>query len=117
VKPVHGWLQLSLRSLLLVLTICAVWLGWQMYRKRQLQGQQKAAAAAVKALCGEAQRSLSSRSPIAVALERNDAENIFFLPDKQISDDDLRLLESAPMTRGLYLSHNKITDQGLAHLK
>jgi hypothetical protein len=81
------------------------------------QAEQQRAVAAVKALGGEASFSYSSGSPMAMFLERQDAENDFMLMEKNIQNDDLKIFASAEMTRSLRLFRNKITDDGLVHLK
>ena len=116
-KSTRRWFQFSVRSLLIVLTICAASLGWYLHRWREQQNEQRKASAAVRALGGSAQSSFSSSSPVSMILERHNAENGFTLNEKQVSDDDLRIFESARLTRSLYLFKNKITDRGLAHLK
>jgi hypothetical protein len=117
-KSSRRWLLVSIGGALLVLfLICAGLVGsYRFWRSRQ-QAQQRAAAAEVVALGGAAQTSLSSASPISVLLESGDAANIFMLNERGLSDDDLKLFEAAPTTRGLFLFKNNITDQGLVHLK
>lgn len=116
-RPKRRWFQFSLRTLLILITAGSLWLGWYMFRWRQQQAQQKQAAAAVRQLGGEAQPSLSSYSLSSVLLEQNNAENVFFLQEKNLQDDDLKIFTSAKMTRALYLFRNNITDRGLVHLK
>jgi hypothetical protein len=74
------------------------------------------AAEAVVALGGMAQQTFSSTSPTSIILERSDAPNHFTLNDLSLTDVDLKLFDTAPTTRGLFLFNNQITDQGLAHL-
>jgi hypothetical protein len=116
-KPKRRWFQFSLRAMLVCVTLGAVGLGWYMYRWRQQQAEQRKAAAAVRELGGEAQPSLSSYSLASVIFEQGDAENLFFLQEKNIRDDDLKIFAAAENTRGLYLFKNEITDGGLVHLK
>jgi hypothetical protein len=110
-------LQFSLTALLICIVVGSLTLGWHMYCWRRQQAEQRRAVAAVKALGGEASFSFSSGSPVALFLERRDAENDFRLVEKNIRNDDLKIFASAEMTRGLYLFRNKITDDGLVHLK
>lgn len=92
-------------------------LGWHTYRWRRQQAEQRKASEAVKALGGESQPSFSSATMASVVLERNNADNMFFLNEKRIRDDDLKIFASAEMTRSLHLFKNEITDSGLVHLK
>ena len=112
------WLLLGLGGLLFVVLATAVGLiSTRHYWWSQQQAQQRTAALAVEALGGETQHVLSSFSPLALYFEPDDAPNVFFLSSKGITDDDLKLLESAPVTRGLFLFENRITDDGLVHFK
>jgi hypothetical protein len=115
IKSKRGWLQFSLTALLICIVVGSLTLGWHMYCWRRQQVEQRKAAAAVKELGGTAQPSFSSMA--SVVFERNNAENVFFLDDKHIRDDDLKIFASAEMTRSLHLLHNEITDEGLVHLK
>jgi hypothetical protein len=110
-------LRFSLTALLICFVVGSLTLGWHMYCWRLQQAEQRKAVAAVKELGGEASFSFSSGSPVAMFLERRDAENDFMLQEKNIQNDDLKIFASAEMTMGLYLFRNKITDDGLVHLK
>lgn len=90
--------------------------SYRYFTARQ-QAQQRAAVVKVQALGGSADPSISSASPIAVLLESGNAPNIITLSELKIADDDLALFEASPTTRGLYLFNNRITDQGLGHLR
>jgi hypothetical protein len=91
-------------------TTYRVWRG-------QRQTQQRAAALKVDAMGGWVQHSFSSASnPLAMWLESGDAPNVFSLSDLGLTDDDLRFLDAAPTTRGLFLFNNRLTDKGLMHL-
>ena len=116
-KPKSRWVQFSLAALLICIFVGSLTLGWHSYCWRLQQAEQQRAVAAVKELGGTAQPSFSSGSPVALFLERNNAENMFFLDDKHIRDDDLKIFASAEMTRSLHLFRNEITDEGLVHLK
>ena len=117
-KSPRRWLWYSIGGAALVVVIgCAGLLGsYRVWHSRR-QAQQREAAAAVVALGGTAQPSLSSTSPISVILERGNAPNLFTLNELAVEDDDLKFLESAPATRSLWLFKNNITDEGLVHLK
>jgi Leucine-rich repeat (LRR) protein len=112
------WVFHVVGTLLAITTFSAVGLitSYRLSRSRQ-QAQQRAAVAAVEALGGEAQLVYSSTLAIRLSLEEGDAPNLFFLNSKNVTDDDLRLFESAPTTRGIHLFNNRITDAGLAHLE
>ena len=115
IKPKRRWYQFSLRTLLICITVGSVWLGWSMYRWRRQQAEQRKAVAAVKELGGSA--SFRYTSYAGLFFERHNAENDFLLPEKNLHDDDLKIFESAEMTKGLMLFKNEITDDGLVHLK
>jgi len=117
VKPKSRGLQSILTALLICIVVGSLTLGWHMYCWRLQQAEQRRTVAAVKELGGDASFSFSSGSPVAIFLERRDAENDFTLDNKHLRDDDLKIFASAEMTRGLYLFHNEITDEGLVHLK
>jgi hypothetical protein len=95
----------------------ALFTTYRVWRGRS-QAQQRAAAEKVEALGGWVQHSFSSASnPLVIWLESGDAPNIFSLSDLGLADDDLRLLDEAPTTYGLFLFNNRLTDKGLVHLK
>src|SRR5262245_17628332 len=87
------------------------------WAKSRVQAQQRAAVAEVKRLGGEAGQSFNSPLPMLTYFERNNAGNLIFLNSKNLTDDDLKIFEAAPTTRALHLFGNKITDDGLVHLK
>lgn len=45
------------------------------------------------------------------------AHKVVIINDSQITDDDLKPLDNAPLTRRLILTNSQITDDGLSHLK
>src|SRR6187397_2447827 len=97
-SPKRRWFQFSLRTLLIVITAGSLWLGWKMYTWRRQQAEQRKAVAAVKELGGTASVSYSSYE---LFFERHNAENDFLLPEKNLHDDDLKIFESAEMTKSL----------------
>ena len=120
IKPKRRWFQFSLRALLIGITVGSVALGWYMYRWRRQQAEQRKAAAAVKELGGGTGFILSkgdSTSFVNAIFESNKAENSFFLHDKHIQDDDLKIFATAEATKDLDLGYNEITDNGLVHLR
>lgn len=117
-KSRSRWLFFALGGLLLfiVLSCAGLFSSYQIWRSRE-QAQQRRAVAAIEAMGGTATPSLSNSKPWTVILEQGDAPNVIRLDGKGITDDDLRVFESAPTTRGLFLLQNQITDEGLVHLK
>jgi hypothetical protein len=112
------WLFYGLGSFLVLLLAAGVGLfAVRHYWWSRQQAQQRAAALAVEKLGGETQHVLSSFSPVALYFEPDDAPNVFFLSSKGLTDDDLKIFETAPVTRSLILFDNRITDAGLVHLK
>ena len=107
------WLRFSLRTLLIVITLFAVWLGWHMYRRRE---QQRVAAAVVQR-GGTAVPMLLDLSFLSVTTAPWKLENDFWLTNLKLSDDELKAFESVPDLIGLHLADNQITDRGLAYLK
>jgi hypothetical protein len=116
-KSRRHWLCFSLVAGTLLLVAGAAWVfASYSWSKSQVQAQQRAAVAAVERLGGEAVQSFNSPLPMLTFFERNNAPNIIFLNGKNVTDDDLKIFESAPTTRALHLFGNKITDDGLTHL-
>ena len=116
-KP-RRWLAYGIGGTLALIVVLTVALfGLRQYQWGRQQAQQRTAAAAVERLGGETQHVLSSFSPLALYFEPDDAPNVFFLSSKGITDADLAILETAPVTRSLYLFDNRLSDAGLVHLK
>lgn len=112
-----SWFWYGLTTVLVGIIVLAAGLvgSYRLWKSRQ-QAQQRAAAEAVVALGGETSFAFSSLSPFSRLLESGNAPNVFFLPGKGVTDDDLVIFQTAPTTRGLYLIGNPITDDGLRHL-
>lgn len=117
-KSRSRWLFAAIGGLLLLVFLsCAGLFGsYQNWRSRQ-QAQQRRAVEAIERLGGTATLALSSFNPLTMQLEMGDAPNVIHLNEKGITDDDLRVFESAPTTRGLFLFKNQVTDVGMVHLK
>ena len=117
-KLSRRWLFLTIGGALLVMLLSCAGLvsSYQIWRGRQ-QAQQRRAVEAIERLGGTATLALSSFNPLTMQLEMGDAPNVIHLNEKGITDNDLRVFESAPTTRGLFLFKNQITDEGLVHLK
>jgi hypothetical protein len=113
----HRWVVRGIVGALLICVLGATGLviSHRLWKSRR-QAQQRAAMAAVVELGGAVQHSFSSFSPISIMLENGDAPNMILLNSKGVTDDDLRIFESAPTTRALSLFGNQVTDAGLAHL-
>lgn len=106
------WFRLHLRTLLILITAFAIWLGWHMHQRRQHQKT----IAEIRAMGGDATVSLGSLSLANRVLAPTKLENNVWLNGQKISDDDLRIIRSLPNLVGLHLADNRIGDQGLAHL-
>ena len=109
----HGLLAVAA-----IIVAGGVWLmASYSWSKSRNEAQQRIAVAEVERLGGEAGQSFTSWLNMLTYFERNNAGNIIFLNSKNLTDDDLRIFESAPTTRALHLFGNQITDDGLIHLK
>ena len=109
-------MQFRLRTLLLAVTIIAVLLGWRLHVWRAEQDQQRKAMAEIQARGAETSVTFDSWAE-AIALGGRKAENFVSFDIIQLTNDDLKLLEHAPLTRSLVVVGSQITDEGLAHLK
>jgi hypothetical protein len=115
-KMPRRWFQFRLRTLLALVTLIAAVLGWRLYVWRAEQDQQREAMAAIQARGAETSVAFDSWAE-AVALQGRKADNVVILDNPQLTDDDLKALDNAPLTRSLYLVGSQITDDGLIHLK
>jgi hypothetical protein len=106
------WLRFSLRTLLILITIFAVWLGWHMHRRRE----QQRVADAVRERGGTAGPVLRDLSLLSRIQAPYSWDNDFWLSDLKVPDEALQDFESVPEVIGLHLSGSQITDQGLSHL-
>ena len=111
-KPRRRWFRFQLRTLLIAMTVFAVWLGWNMHQRRQHQK----VIAEIRAMGGTAQVVLSSFSFLNRVLSPTKLENNVWLQNKEITDDDLRIVRSLRNLVGLHLADNRVSDKGLAHL-
>lgn len=110
------WLQFRLRTLLLLVTLVAAALGWRMHVWRTEQAQQRQAVAKLKVLGASTSVTFDTHAE-AIALQGRKADNVIYFNSPQTTDDDLKVLENAPLTRGLYLAGTQISDAGLFHLR
>ena len=115
-KVPRRWLQFRLRTLLLAVTLIAAVLGWRMYVWRAEQEQQRRAIAEIQARGANTSVTFHSWAE-AIALGGRKAENSVSFDIIQLTNDDLKPLEHAPLTRSLVVVGSQITDDGLVHLK
>ena len=124
-------LRFTLRSLLLLITLTALWLGVNVHRANQ---QRRAVQRITQrggnvrydyqfAANGNPNPNLDSSHPAWLRrfvgddfLHNVESVGLDFLDDP-VRDEDLRLLKHLPRVRLLYLGGGKITDDGLAHLQ
>ena len=133
------WLQFSLRTLLLFVTVCAILCSWLAVRVRQAK-REREATQVIRRLSGSSYRADRCdddgqligndgtggvydtggglRGRIAQTLGREWAYAVVNvdLSDCEINDDDLATLESFPGLKWLGLGRTEITDRGLKHL-
>lgn len=133
-RPKRRWLQFSLGSLLLLITVLAVWLGWQVNRVRR----EREAIALVERLGGEVYfdyqveenvplghfvTSPARKPPAPDWLRWLVGEDYFRrvasveLRDTKVTDEDLHVVAGLRRLWLLDLSNTSITNAGLAHLK
>lgn len=112
-------MRYSLRTLLLVITLLVVWLG---YHAEQIH-RQRAATRAIEQLHGsvEYDDSLGDsavRKWLARWLGRDAVSNVdvVYLAGATVADDDLAWLKDLPRLRTVALTSSPITDAGLRHL-
>jgi hypothetical protein len=105
--------RFSLRTLLIVMTVFAAWLGWQMHRRRE----QLRVAAAVSSLGGQSSFLLRDLSLLSRLQAPFTLPNDFWFNNAPIKDRDMQLLKAAPQCFGLHLADNEISDKGLAELE
>ena len=138
-RPRRGWLQFSLRSMLVFTTVLAVFLAvivvnecrylmrhW-LEPRYYVAHEQREAVAALVALGGQVSYDYQTRGlaqPPAPTWLRKLAGNDFFqhvegvwLDARNVTDSDLETLARLKHLRRLTLSSPKITDAGLDHLQ
>ncbi len=128
-RPRRRWLQFSLRTLLIAMTLFALWLGVKVHRVRQ----QKAAVAALEAsdsgnsVCYDYQfdragKMIPDASPPGPAWFRrligeDYLRSVRWVRLGQPTDADLAQLECLPRLQVLIFRGPLVTDEGLSHLK
>ncbi len=131
-KPKYRWYQYSLRTLMLLVTVAAVWLGIWTHRARE----QKKVVASIVQLGGNVFYDYQRENPVyynvhnpkALPLTpqwlRSILDDDYFhdvvyvcLRDTKATDDDLEMLKKLPRLENLDLIDTAVTGAGLAHLK
>jgi len=127
-RPKRRWLQFSLRTLLLVMTLFALWLGIQVHRARQ----QKLAVTALMALprasiayhheYDAAGNRIPQAQPPGPAWLRRMVGEEYFVSVRSVglpgsTDADLAQLESLRELEELVVDGPRFTDDGLSHLE
>ena len=114
-KPRRRWLQVSLRTLLVVVTLLCIGLGWVVHRGER----QRRAVAALKEKGGVVSYDWSPDSvgetPCLPPDYSVDVE-IVMLFGKKVKDADMAHLKRLRGLRTLYLTSTQITDAGLSNL-
>ena len=119
--------QFRLRTILILTTIIAVWLGWWSYKARQ----QREAVAVIRKTGGEVEYDASLPWTVGMKdppqwpqwLLENIGVDYFgsvqaaFLINTEVTDADLEHLKGLTALQGLGISNTKVTDAGLEHLK
>jgi len=128
-KPRRRWYQFSLRTLLVVVLVGAVFAGWVRWRMRWAQDNRERRAATIGWIEDKGGRHDAIRR---VLRSRSWLERLFDDPGRasaatsvwmvnldrtQVIDSDLEQLKALTNLEELRLSDTQITDAGLAHLK
>lgn len=126
-RPNRRWLQFSLRTFLILVTLLAFWLGYISYHARN----QRAAVARIEQLGGRVKYDWQMGSPTSSAqhnppgwawLRRLVGDEYFQdvvfvnLAETKVSNDDLRLVARLRRTKELFLSNTEISDDGLTSI-
>jgi hypothetical protein len=129
-KPRLRWYQYRLRTLLILMTLLAVWMSWISHRARQ----QKFAVEKIQALGGTVnydyqkitgdvyhfndQASPSGPEWLRKLFGDEYFQNVVWvtLSKTTVTDDDLAILKNLTDLKGLNLNETKITGSGLVHL-
>ena len=115
-KMPRRWFQFRLRTLLALVTLIAALLGWRLYVWRAEQEQQRKAMAEIQARGAQTSVVFDSWAE-AIALGGRKADNLVIFDKTQLTNDDLKALDNAPLIRSLTIVGSQITDDGLVHLE
>ncbi|MCX7424781.1 MAG: hypothetical protein NTW96_04010 [Planctomycetia bacterium] len=127
-RPRCRWFQYSLRSLLLLVTVCAIGCSWFMV-KMQAANRQREAVKSLRKFPGhiqyDYQRSDNRREPPGPPVLRRLLGDDFFAhvefvclgADEDFTEADAVCLASLPLLKDLRLCGAWISDTGLAHLE
>jgi hypothetical protein len=118
-KPKLRWLQFSLRTLLIVVTLCAIPCSWYAVKKQQGR-EQREIAKEVEMWGGRVEWSRPSspqwlRGLLGEELF-NSVKSVNFAPTP-VYDDGVDQITGVSHLQGLYLDGTKITDSQLEHLE
>ena len=118
-KPRRRWLQVSLRTLLILVTLLSIGLGWFVHRGER----QRRAVAAILEMGG----SITYDSPAAAAeffdfdrwlpLDCFDDVCIVDLYASKVTDAGMMHVKVLPRLEGLKLAETHVTDAGLTHIQ
>jgi hypothetical protein len=126
--PRRRWLQFTLRTMLVLILIVSVPLGWFAHKLRQAE-QQREAVREIEEIGGTAVQcpnfdprdSWASRVPSRLRRTLGDeffvTVNYVSLSGARITDTDLMRLRAFPRLRALYARRCRVTDAGLVHLR
>ena len=115
--PNRRLLRFSLRTLLILTALVAVWFAWQVTKAQK----QRAAVAAIEAAGGVVtyESVFPDDSRIADFIGRDFTQHVNFvhMKDSRTTDDDLASLADLPRTKMLVATDCNITDDGLRHVQ
>jgi len=119
-KPTRRRFQYSLRTLLEVVTLCALPCSWLAVKLLQAE-QQREAVASIEKLGGVVFYSRPSGPPWLRSVLGNDffdhVESVNLFSNPQITNADLKHLKRLNQLTWLGLQFNQVTDTGLENLK
>lgn len=124
-KPKRRWLQFSLRTMLVLVLVVSVPLGWFAREVQRVRVQRKAATA-IQELGGSVRYSPVSSAGVRAAVvslgklfgaDMSRVVTGVVLNGTQISDAGLAHLQGLPQLRTLFLDNTQVSDAGLAHLR